>query len=147
MKETVSKNHLNVAAGLIKRNGMLLITQRPSGSHLQGLWEFPGGKQEKNESLEQCLEREIEEELGLKVRAEKALLTVVHEYDTQIVMLHVFECGILEGKPECLQCQQFRWVKPSRLKEYSLAPADRKFIELFELKQSVRYQKQAAEWN
>ena len=137
MKGPVKKPHFHVAAGLIQQDGLLLITQRPAGRHLEGLWEFPGGKQETDESLEHCLEREIEEELGMKVRAEKALLTVAHEYRTQMITLHVFGCAVLEGNPESLECQKFRWVKPSHLGEYAFVPADMEVIKLFELRDLI----------
>ena len=77
------KPHFHVTAGLVWKNGRVLIAKRPEGSHLEGYWEFPGGKQEAGESLKGCLEREIEEELGLKVRADEALLTVDHEYQAK----------------------------------------------------------------
>ena len=69
-----NKPHFHVTAGVVWKNGRVLIAKRPEGGHLEGYWEFPGGKQEKGESLKGCLEREIEEELGLKVRAEEANL-------------------------------------------------------------------------
>ncbi len=79
------KPHYQVAAGLIWRDGKLLITKRPLGRHLAGLWEFPGGKQEGDESLEGCVEREIREELGVEIRAQKHFLTVHYEYETSII--------------------------------------------------------------
>ena len=129
MKGPNKKPHFHVAAGLIRKDGHLLIAQRPAGSHLEGQWEFPGGKLERNESLEHCLEREIKEELGLKVRVEKAVLTVGYEYDTKLITLHIFDCTIMEGEPESLEFQKFRWVKPACLGKYAFAPADMKVLE------------------
>ena len=127
------KPHIHVTAGLIRKNNRLLITKRPKGSHLEGYWEFPGGKQEKGESLEGCLEREIKEELGFKVRADHVSLTVAHEYETKEVSLHVLECTILEGEPMPIECQEFRWVNSSDFHKYKFPPPDMKVIEqLFE---------------
>ena len=85
------KPHIRVTAGLLWQNGMVLITKRPQGSHLAGFWEFPGGKQEVGETPEECLEREIKEELGVEVRAEKLLVTVDHEYENRIISLYLFQ--------------------------------------------------------
>jgi len=123
------KPHIHVTAGLIKKNNRLLITKRPKGGHLEGYWEFPGGKQEKDESLESCLEREIKEELGLKIRADHTSLTVVHEYETKVVSLHVLDCTILEGEPRAIECQEFRWVAPADFHKFEFPPPDMKVIE------------------
>ena len=123
------KPHFHVTAGLVWKNGRVLIAKRPEGSHLEGYWEFPGGKQEKGESLKGCLEREIEEELGLKVRADEALLTVDHEYQSKAISLHVFNCTPLAGEPKALDCEQIRWVDPLDLKRFSFPPPDIKVIE------------------
>ncbi|MDB9823286.1 8-oxo-dGTP diphosphatase MutT [Deltaproteobacteria bacterium] len=128
------KPHIHVAAGLIKKDGRLLITRRPEGSHLAGKWEFPGGKQETHESLELCVERELKEELDIDVRAEKLLFTVQHEYETKLVTLHLFECTFLKGSPKAIEGQKIRWVAPGHLRKDTFPPPDRKIIEsLFEL--------------
>lgn len=123
------KPHIHVTAGLIRKNNRLLITKRPKGSHLEGYWEFPGGKQEKGESLEGCLEREIKEELGLKIRADHISLTIVHEYETKVISLHVLDCTILEGEPRAIECQEFRWVAPADFHKFEFPPPDMKVIE------------------
>jgi 8-oxo-dGTP diphosphatase len=106
-----SKPHFNVTAGLIWKNGKVLIAKRPKGSHLEGLWEFPGGKQEKGESLRHCLEREITEELGIEIKAGKLFLPVKHEYDYKVISLHI------------------RWVDPARLCEFEFPPPDMLVVE------------------
>lgn len=123
------KPHLHVAAGLIRKDGKLLITKRPKGSHLEGYWEFPGGKQERGEDLRSCLERELLEEVGLKVRAADACLTVFHEYETRLISLHVMECTLLAGEPKALECEEFRWVDTAELKDFQFPPPDIKVIE------------------
>jgi mutator protein MutT len=128
LKKRTHKPHLNVAAGLIRHEGKLLITRRPEGSHLAGMWEFPGGKQEGNESLAECLKREIKEELGLDVRAEKPLITVQHEYNTKIITLHLFPCSQVKGTPRALDGQEIRWVVPEDLEKHPFPPPDLKII-------------------
>ena len=112
MSKEKGKPHIQVTAGLIRKDGRVLITRRPDGSHLAGTWEFPGGKQEAGETLKTCLEREIREELGVDVRAEKLLFVVKHEYDARVVTLNLFECACLKGKPKALEGQEIRWVYP-----------------------------------
>ena len=123
------KPHIHVTAGLIRKDGKVLIARRPKGCHMAGLWEFPGGKQEDNETLKDCMEREIREELGIDVRAKKLLLTVHHEYDTKLVDLHFFECVLIKGSPKTLDGQEVKWVDPGDLIEYEFPPPDKKIIE------------------
>ena len=120
----MGKSHFHVTAGLIWKDGRLLITRRPEGSHLAGYWEFPGGKQEHGESLETCLEREIREELGMEVQAVKHLLQIDHDYETKSITLHLFQCSWLKGSPTPLGCDEIRWVKPEELANYQLPPPD-----------------------
>ena len=129
MKGQNKKPILHVTAGLIWKRGELLIAKRPKGVHLEGLWEFPGGKREEGESLKDCVEREIEEELGLKVRAVKELLTVEHEYTNNSVSLHVFHCTSPTGEPKCLQAQDIKWIEPAGLGKYTFPPPDEKVVE------------------
>ncbi len=129
MKGKNSKPHFNVTAGLIWKNGKVLIAKRPKGSHLEGLWEFPGGKQEKGESLRHCLEREIAEELGIEIKAGKLFLPVIHEYDYKVISLHTFSCTLLAGEPKALQCQEIRWVAPGDFFKFSFPPPDMKVLE------------------
>jgi mutator protein MutT len=119
-----STPHFHVTAGLVWKDGRVLITRRPEGSHLAGYWEFPGGKQEPGETLEGCLEREIREELGMDVRAVKHLLQIDHDYETKSITLHLFLCDWLSGTPSPLGCDELRWVKPEELAGYRLPPPD-----------------------
>ncbi len=118
-----------MTAGLIWQDGRLLISKRPAGSHLAGFWEFPGGKQEIGETLEECLEREIKEELGIEVRVEKLLFTVGHEYDNRKISLYLFSCTQLSGEPEPLECEEVRWIHPKDLMQYRLPPPDRHILQ------------------
>jgi 8-oxo-dGTP diphosphatase len=123
------KPHFNVTAGLIWRDGKILIARRRKGSHLEGYWEFPGGKQEESESLASCLEREIQEELRISVRVGKFLLKVDHDYETKSISLHLFECAWLTGTPTPIGCDELRWVTPAELTDYRFPPPDLRILE------------------
>ena len=129
MKGDHKKPHYHVTAALIWKNGKVLIAKRPKGSHLEGYWEFPGGKQEKGENLEECLEREIREELGLTIKTDQVLLTVEHDYGSKAISLHIFNCTFSRGEPEALECQEFRWVAPGDFLKFTFPPPDRKVAE------------------
>jgi len=124
-----NKPHFHVTAGLLQQDGMVLITKRPAGSHLAGYWEFPGGKQEAGETLEECLAREMKEELGVNVRVGKRLLAVNHEYENRIISLYLFQCAHLGGEFKPLACEEIRWVHPEDLTQYRFPPPDEKIIE------------------
>ena len=120
----ICKPAIEVAAAAIFRDGLLLIASRPVGSYMEGLWELPGGKREKNESLERCLEREITEELGISVIIEYFLKNVEYEYEHFFLSLTVFVCSYACGEPKGLQGQKLLWVRPGDLGKYSFPPAD-----------------------
>ena len=129
MGNSPSKPHFHVAAGLIRKNGRILITKRPEGSHLAGFWEFPGGKQEAGETLERCLEREIQEELGVRVKAGELLYSLLYEYESKTISLHLFRCLDFQGQPKALEAQDVRWVTPQDLKKFKFPPPDLAIIE------------------
>lgn len=120
---------IEVTAALIRRDGALLIAQRPPGAHLAGLWEFPGGKREADESLEACLARECAEELGVTVRVGALRRVVEHAYPDRHVTLHFFECTLVAGEPAPVGCQAVRWVTPHELPAFAFPPADARLIE------------------
>ncbi len=107
----------------------VLLAQRREGGLLGGLWEFPGGKRESGESLRRCCAREIEEEVGLRVRVGRRLMTIRHAYSHFRITMHVFECHPLEGSPRALGCQKVRWVRRSQLWRYPFPAANRRIIE------------------
>jgi mutator protein MutT len=124
------KKRIEVTAAIIRHEGKILITERPEGRHLEGLWEFPGGKKEPGETLEECVIREIREELGVQIKPYKLLLSVTHEYETKIVELYPFICSIVNGSPAPLEGQKMRWVDPEELSLYRFPPPDQKIIEI-----------------
>jgi 8-oxo-dGTP diphosphatase len=113
-----------VAAGLIKRNNRYLIARRKAGVHLAGFWEFPGGKREAGESLADCLQRELWEELSIRIDSPIPYQIVRHEYSDKVVELHFFHCEIEEGEPVPLGCEEIRWVFPEELTQFTFPPAD-----------------------
>lgn len=115
---------IEVAAGLIKRNSRYLIARRKAGVHLAGFWEFPGGKREAGESLAGCLERELLEELSIRIAPPIPYQVVRHEYSDKVVELHFFHCVIERGEPAPLGCEEIRWVFPEELTQFTFPPAD-----------------------
>ena len=120
---------IDVAAALVFREGKLLITQRFPDAHLGGLWEFPGGKREPAESFEACLERELQEELDIRVRVGPLVQSLTHVYPEKTVHLRFFKCHWLEREPQCLGCPAFAWVSPQELDHYSFPAADAQLLE------------------
>src|SRR5215831_19046522 len=119
---------IRVVAAIIEQNGKLLITQRPMDVHLAGLWEFPGGKVEPEETLEQALMRELHEELGVQIQVLGEYFQVEHAYPTKSVHLHFFDCAIVEGDPTPLHVANVRWVAREELGDFSFPEADRELI-------------------
>ncbi len=119
---------IEVSAGLVFRDGKLLITQRHAGAHLGGLWEFPGGKRECNESFEACLVRELREELGIEVTVRELIETVEHDYPEKRVCLSFFRCDWQANEPRALGCPAFEWITRDQLLNYEFPAADERLI-------------------
>jgi mutator protein MutT len=120
---------IDVSAALIFHDGKLLITRRHSDAHLGGLWEFPGGKREPDETFEQCLVREIREELGVKISVGKLFESVTHAYPEKTVHLKFFVCRLERGEPQTLGCAAFKWISAAELDHYPFPAADAKLLE------------------
>ncbi len=125
----VDTRYIQVAAGLILHEGCYLIARRKEGAHLGGLWEFPGGKREPGESLEDCLQRELREELGIEITTPIPFRVIRHEYPEKTVELHFFRCSIRDGQARALDCEDFRWVAPEELIKFKFPPADQPLIQ------------------
>jgi mutator protein MutT len=123
---------IQVAAGLISRDGCYLIARRKAGVHLGGFWEFPGGKREPGESLKACLRRELREELGIEVTPPVPFRVISHAYPDKTVELHFFRCAIMAGKEQALGCDEVRWVAAGELAGFEFPPADRPLVELLQ---------------
>jgi len=117
---------LVVACALIDVDGRVLLAQRPQGRAMAGLWEFPGGKMEAGERPEQTLIRELKEELGIDVKeACLAPLTFAsHTYEDFHLMMPLYVCRRWEGTATPLEGQQLAWVRPNKLRDYPMPPAD-----------------------
>jgi A/G-specific adenine glycosylase len=114
-----------VTAAVIRRDGQVLIARRPENGLLGGMWEFPGGKVENGESLEACLFREIEEELGAQVAVGADLGVYRHAYTHFKVILHAFECHLSSGEPRALHASEIRWVLPEQFGDFPMGKIDR----------------------
>lgn len=115
---------IQVAAGLIHREGRYLITRRKPGVHLAGFWEFPGGKREPGESLVECLRRELFEELSIRIDIPIPYQIVRHDYPEKIVELHFYHCTIEAGEAQPLECAELCWVHPEEFPRFQFPPAD-----------------------
>jgi mutator protein MutT len=114
---------------VIERDGAILITRRAPGSHLAGLWEFPGGKPDPGETLDGALRREIAEELGVEAQVGDKVETIEWEYTDKHVRLHFFRCTVT-GEPRPLEGQEMAWVSPDELARYEFPAADAALLTL-----------------
>ena len=118
-----------VTAAVIERSGRVLVTRRLKGTHLEGYWEFPGGKCDAGESLEACLVRELREELAVDAIVGQRILTTSHEYPERRVELHFFETE-LRGEPVPQMNQEMQWVPREALVSLQLPPGDDELVAL-----------------
>lgn len=124
-----ARPHKVVGAGVIWRSsGEVLIAQRKAESMLGGLWEFPGGTREPGETLPQCIARELREELGLRVRVGRHLVTVRHAYTHFTIELHAYWARITGGRPRAIHCAAYAWARPEALGAYAFSAADLRII-------------------
>ena len=115
-----------VAVALIDADGRVLIAQRPEGKSMAGLWEFPGGKVDPGETPEAALIRELQEELGLDTRESclAPLTFASHSYDDFHLLMPLYACRVWKGEPTPKEGQELAWVRPVRLGDYPMPPAD-----------------------
>ena len=118
------------AAALIDIDGRVLLTQRPEGKSMAGLWEFPGGKIEDGETPEQALIRELHEELGISTWSSclAPLTFASHTYEDFHILMPLFACRKWEGIPHGKEGQNLKWVRPNQLKDYPMPPADEPIV-------------------
>ncbi len=121
-----TKTVLVAACALVDADGRVLIAQRPQGKPMAGLWEFPGGKIEAGERPEQTLIRELKEELGIVVKEDclAPLTFASHVYPDFHLLMPLYVCRRWEGTVTAREAQQLAWVKPNRLRDYDMPPAD-----------------------
>ena len=121
------KTPLRAIAGVIRRDGLILIGKRCQDDSYGGLWEFPGGKIEEGETDEDCLKREIQEELGLDARI-GSLIHVNHASPT--FELAVYNASLEDGELQLREHEEFRWVTAAELKDFDMLPADEPVIQI-----------------
>jgi 8-oxo-dGTP diphosphatase len=146
------KNIVHVAVGVIvgrhgasietngasaEEHGAILIAKRPDKTHQGGLWEFPGGKVEKSETLFDALKRELQEELAIEVIATEPLIKIRHDYGDKVVLLDVHKVTEFSGRPQGNEGQPIKWVAPSCLHEYEFPAANRPIITAINLPQRL----------
>ncbi len=120
--------HYECAVGVIYRDGKILIAKRKADGLLGGLWEFPGGKKEKGETLKECLKREIREETGIEVQIKNALPQVNHAYSHFRVTLYPFICFWISGEARSVHGEEVKWVLPGEIHNYAFPSANRKIF-------------------
>ena len=120
-----------VSAAVVSRDGRYLVTRRQRGVHLEGLWEFPGGKCEAGESVADCVRRELREELGTDAVVGEELLAVTHHYPERSIELRFLACELTD-EPMPLLGQEMRWVARGDLRSLQFPPADDELIALLE---------------
>jgi mutator protein MutT len=120
---------IDVAAALVFHKGKLLITQRRPDDHLPNLWEFPGGKVEAGETFEECLVREIREELGIEISVGEMVEDLTHAYPEKTVRLLFFRCGLVAGEAKAIHVQDLRWIAREELGDFEFPAADSRLIE------------------
>jgi len=121
--------HYDIAVGVVWRDEEILIAKRPPEGLLGGLWEFPGGKRERGESLEATIVREVNEELGIEVEPGAKIAAIDHAYSHFEITLHAYHCRYRSGTPRPLGSQEHAWVRPGELDRYAFPAANRKLLE------------------
>ncbi|MBN2685141.1 MAG: A/G-specific adenine glycosylase [Pontiellaceae bacterium] len=125
--------HMVVGAAVVtNRKGEVLIAQRRDQDMLGGLWEFPGGKQETGETIQQCIARELKEELGIQVSVGDFLVTVKHAYSHFTMEMHTYFARIRAGRPRPIECKDYCWARIENLRTFAYSKADLKVIDALE---------------
>jgi 8-oxo-dGTP diphosphatase len=118
---------IHVVAAVIEEQDRFLLTRRPAGAHLEGMWEFPGGKIDAPETHAEALRREMREELDTSVDVHELVFDVTHAYDDRTIALYFYRCT-LTGSPRPLLGQEMRWVPRGELASLGFPPADQDLI-------------------
>ena len=125
----LKRPHYNVAVGIVYKQNKLLITKRPTNILLGGLWEFPGGKIKKGETIKECIKRELYEEVGIQVEPMRYITTIKHQYSHFTVTIGAYLCEHLHGKPKPIECVDFKWINYNQIKEFPFPKANHKLFQ------------------
>lgn len=128
MQQGFPKGAVQVAAAVIREDGKILIAKRNARDHMGGLWEFPGGKREREETMEDCLRRELLEELQVRIKPERLWKTVRYSYPEKTVEIYFYHCRLVDGVLKAAGCEDFRWVRPEELRNFDFPPADAEIV-------------------
>ena len=120
---------VQVAAGVVWREGRFLAAKRPEDKPMPGYWEFPGGKREQGESIDQTLRRELCEELGIECRVCVPWTSVIHAYPHMTVEVHFIHVTDFTGTPEARDGQELVWLSPEEARHYPFLPADIQLVD------------------
>lgn len=123
---------IEVVAAVIRRDDQVLLAQRPKGKHLEGLWEFPGGKVESTESYEEALVRECEEELDITLENLELIHTVRFEYPEKTVLIRFFMASSFKGEPKGLEGQPLKWCSIDDLQPDWFPAANQEVIQILQ---------------
>lgn len=122
--------HKKIGVAVIRdEKGKILIDRRLEEGLLGGMWEFPGGKIEPGETIQDCIKREIKEELGIDIAVEDHLITINHAYTHFKITLNVYYCRHLAGEPQTIECQEIRWVTLDEIDKFPFPKANTRIIE------------------
>ena len=113
---------------LIRRGKSFLISQRMKEDSFGSLWEFPGGKKNRGETFEECVAREVQEEVGIRVAVHEKFMEMKRTYHEKIIWLNFYLCTELSGEPKPVECQQVRWAELDQLSGFDFPPANERVI-------------------
>ena len=129
----IKKPHYNISVGIIWDNDRIIISKRKSSGMLGGLWEFPGGKIEAKETPEECLEREVKEEININIRINKFLGKIKHQYSHFSITLNAFECTFVGGKIKAIECSKVKKIKLTDISKYAFPKANHKIFKFLKI--------------
>lgn len=133
----MKKPKFKVVAGFIRKDNKFLLVQRPFDKKNGGLWEFPGGKAEKDETLENAIKRELKEELGINVLSTEFIEKVEYDYDDFSIELYLFKIKNFSGKIDLKEAINMAWVDFNSVENLELCPADKNLLQ--KLKEKINY--------
>lgn len=125
------KKQIDVVAAIIVKNNQVFAARRKTGIHLAGYWELPGGKLEHGETPEQCLFRELQEELSITTKIGRYIGESLYDYGTKVIRLIAYQVEHIEGRFQLIEHDELRWLSVEELETVEWAPADIPIVELY----------------